>query len=453
MKKIFTILAAALFCTSMMADEAILSWYLGTNGNEATGANSITGATGSAAEGFTIAITGNDSKNWAKGGGDITYNGNSYKTLKNSNGSQNTITLPTGCTASQVDFYVTANADSDAKLSEINGETCNDAVTSHKDYSNPTHITKTLDNVNSFTFTFSTKQVCLIAVVTFTPAEVAEPVGKVTISGPETGFVGRTVTLTATTDVKADTVYWTVDGAVQDSHAKTLNLELTAARTYQVACFARNANNAVDEWIIGEHAVVATVKPVLEPISVNETTVWDWTKAATVSTIQWSGDNKDADPVLLANVDDFNNNADFNSQALLFSGEYPIRDGKFCQGKTLIFTTTAAGTVKLDFSNTGNNAARFVKVNEVVSTAVSSANSTKVESAEIAVPAGQVTIHGALEDGTEQYLRVYKLTFTKGESTAIDNINATEKAVKVIENGQLVIIKNGVRYNTLGAQL
>lgn len=37
--------------------------------------------------------------------------------------------------------------------------------------------------------------------------------------------------------------------------------------------------------------------------------------------------------------------------------------------------------------------------------------------------------------------------------TGIDNTNAEVKAVKTIENGQVVIIKNGVRYNTLGVAL
>ena len=39
------------------------------------------------------------------------------------------------------------------------------------------------------------------------------------------------------------------------------------------------------------------------------------------------------------------------------------------------------------------------------------------------------------------------------EEQAVDNVNAEAKAVKLIENGQLVIIKNGIRYNALGAQL
>ncbi len=40
--------------------------------------------------------------------------------------------------------------------------------------------------------------------------------------------------------------------------------------------------------------------------------------------------------------------------------------------------------------------------------------------------------------------------FKKGSPTAVNNIEAGEKAIKTIENGQLVIIKNGVRYNAQG---
>ena len=40
-----------------------------------------------------------------------------------------------------------------------------------------------------------------------------------------------------------------------------------------------------------------------------------------------------------------------------------------------------------------------------------------------------------------------------GGSQAIDNTDAAVKATKIFENGQLVIIKNGVKYNALGAQL
>ena len=61
-----------------------------------------------------------------------------------------------------------------------------------------------------------------------------------------------------------------------------------------------------------------------------------------------------------------------------------------------------------------------------------------------------------------QYARVGTVEFNvtdvvivmdNGTTTAIDNTVMGEKAVKTFENGQLVIIKNGVKYNALGAQL
>ena len=45
------------------------------------------------------------------------------------------------------------------------------------------------------------------------------------------------------------------------------------------------------------------------------------------------------------------------------------------------------------------------------------------------------------------------IVMKEGPSTAIDNTVLGEKAVKTFENGQLVIIKNGVKYNAMGAQL
>ncbi|MBO5405584.1 MAG: starch-binding protein [Paludibacteraceae bacterium] len=41
--------------------------------------------------------------------------------------------------------------------------------------------------------------------------------------------------------------------------------------------------------------------------------------------------------------------------------------------------------------------------------------------------------------------------FVKDQGTALDNIVTSEAPIKVIENGQLFVIKNGVKYNVLGA--
>lgn len=49
--------------------------------------------------------------------------------------------------------------------------------------------------------------------------------------------------------------------------------------------------------------------------------------------------------------------------------------------------------------------------------------------------------------------QIYFITAEEHVATAIENTNAAVKATKVIENGKLVIIKNGVRYDAQGARL
>ncbi len=172
--KTFALLLLMAACSmGVWAETAVLSWNLGENGTAATSANSITGATGSAAESWTIAITGNNDKKWSAGNGSISYNEVSYTTLKNSNGAQNTVTLPEGCAATHVTFYVTTNANEAGYLQEFNGATVNVPVSSLKDYSNPTVIEQDLDYATSFTFTFNTQQVCFVAVVAYSVAEIA----------------------------------------------------------------------------------------------------------------------------------------------------------------------------------------------------------------------------------------------------------------------------------------
>ena len=48
---------------------------------------------------------------------------------------------------------------------------------------------------------------------------------------------------------------------------------------------------------------------------------------------------------------------------------------------------------------------------------------------------------------------VQNVLFVTTSSEGIEDVEAGVKAVKVIENGQLIIIKNGVRYTLMGAEL
>ena len=60
------------------------------------------------------------------------------------------------------------------------------------------------------------------------------------------------------------------------------------------------------------------------------------------------------------------------------------------------------------------------------------------------------TITALMTDWNEQEYNVM-ITTKANTATALDNVTSTVAPVKVIENNQLIIIKNGVRYNVMGA--
>ena len=71
---------------------------------------------------------------------------------------------------------------------------------------------------------------------------------------------------------------------------------------------------------------------------------------------------------------------------------------------------------------------------------------------EATVSGGIVTITGTFECmGTGVYHVTISGTLPDNLTTAVDNLNATVALVKMIKNGQLVIIKNGVQFNAQGA--
>jgi len=301
MKKLITLLTLLLCAVgSTWAEEAVLSWYMGTNGAAASSANSITGASGCAAEGFTIAITGNASKNWSNGNGDITYKGTVYKTLKNSNGAQNTITCPTGYVATNVVFYVTTNADSSGKLSEIDGTSCDDVVSSIKDYGTPTIISKAIDNKSSFTFTFSTKQVCFLAVVTYQtpkPTINTQPIS----AAYQKDAVATALSVTAIASAGDLSYQWySCDDAVKTNPVPisgetgaSYTPATSATGTFYYFCRVTDANGSTDSnvaTITVSNAYAPIVTPIassLEVLQYEDGTLGVTIDAIPAATVQW----------------------------------------------------------------------------------------------------------------------------------------------------------------------
>ena len=95
---------------------------------------------------------------------------------------------------------------------------------------------------------------------------------------------------------------------------------------------------------------------------------------------------------------------------------------------------------------------------EVVFTLAAKATADKESPFKLAVPASseaaasEATINVTAEDGTTK--KAYKVSVTRAAAEqGIEDVLDANQAVKFIENGQLVIIKGGVRYNVLGTQI
>ena len=160
-------------------------------------ANSVTFADGAKAT-----ITGNSEKKISSGK-DITVGDKAYKSLKVSNGSENTFVAPAGKTPVQVTFYSYVNKDAEDNdpatfWAEVDGQTFTaETATVHKSYNdnaNPDVLTFNLAGNSSFTYTNKGKQVCYVMKVAYG-----------TITGGSTETQTPLITLTAEVDGAART--------------------------------------------------------------------------------------------------------------------------------------------------------------------------------------------------------------------------------------------------------
>ena len=213
-----------------------------------------------------------------------------------------------------------------------------------------------------------------------------------------------------TTDVPALAATATMDGyaTVTISNAPAF-VNYAASSTVTV--------KSEDATVTNVYTVNFTVKHDLPQVDVTATTSWNWANAATtMQTIKPATKNVEQ---LMANIDDegkqLKNDAEFNSQALIFSGQEALTGNStrwYAKGGHIKFNVTVPGTVEVEFSDNGTNNRR-VKINNAVST-VASANNTDVKTYKAYVQPGEVTLMGVNNDGTgvDQYIRISKITFT-----------------------------------------
>ena len=139
-----------------------------------------------------------------------------------------------------------------------------------------------------------------------------------------------------------------------------------------------------------------------------------------------------------------------------------VRDSKYFQGDYISFNVEKAGTVQVVFSNTGDRKGdetltRYLYVNGQATTFGSGVSNANTTSEEIAVAAGKVEITFMLPDKSQgnQYGRVYSVTYRVKEDigAALDQAQVEAKAVKVIRDGQSLIIRDGKTYTAQGVEL
>ena len=175
-----------------ITEEVLYCWEEGMES-----ANSVTFADGAKAT-----ITGNSEKTISSGS-DITVGDKAYKSLKVSNGSENTFVAPAGKTPVQVTFYSYINKDLGATdrttfWAEVDGQTFTaETGTVHKSFkdgANPDIVTFNLAGNSSFTYTNKGDQVCYVMKVAYG-----------TITGGSTETQTPLITLTAEVDGAART--------------------------------------------------------------------------------------------------------------------------------------------------------------------------------------------------------------------------------------------------------
>ena len=256
-----------------------------------------------------------------------------------------------------------------------------------------------------------------------------------------------------------DIISINANGTITPVAAGTSEITFTTAATEKYNAGTANLTIEVTEVTLDEATIVT------------EDATWDWSKFG-VASIQLSEETTPSkeDEIILSNVIKYGYcdaiGSEFgNAQALKVIGQYPVNSGYF-QGSSIKFTTNRAGKVSVSYSNTGTRAneseRRFLTVNGT-QYGEGTMNTTMMTTSDIDVPAGEVAISGCFKDDTanSQYLRISKVVFTAtGEPEDITGINtvATDAAKanvvkKYVDGKQVVIEKNGKKYNVAGAQI
>ncbi len=403
----------------------------------------LTGATGNAAEGFVITMDQTGQAKTFGSGNKITTKGGDFTTIKGSNGRQIKVDIPSSVTATRLTLYSYQNATGSVSgWKEVGGQdteyTSIPMGAYGEDTATPDVRVYKLENLSGTTLTFNNAGVQLCFVAALDVIESQDPTLKATSeialkAVPYNKTSTATITLTGnnltdgTYDVTlpsvdglsiAPTSFTVTDGAVEQTFTVTYTSEADVESQTASITFAASSAEATTTVSYQSRGTL------YELTEVSEAKKWDWeTLTEKVELTKESTPTLDTEFVL-KELEGRINFGTFDAQSIKVKAQYPSNSKKFQNG-TIAFKTTVPGKVVVDFSDTGSSVSatatpRYLIVNGQNTgywtcrpTEGETKSSDRKKSGEIFVPAGEVSITGS------QALCIYSVEFTPAEAPTI----------------------------------
>ena len=269
------------------------------------------------------------------------------------------------------------------------------------------------------------------------------PVTAVTIAGEKEGFIGEPYTYTATA-ANATDYAWYVDGVSANTNAAEFTYTPSAAGAYSIVCKARNEFNAADEWIASDPIELKVTKKV---VVMEDTYIWKKGSGYTgcVENPNVDANANQAETELAYSKAAFSGmskmgraSADNAEISLTFTAKEGMYIKSICTYGKL--EEPEGAQIAWDGKNWENLAA------------YSEGEKSFEAPAETFPETFTIKFIGVSKDSGGLWWRNALVTLGEKESpTAIENTEASVKAVKVIRDGQLYIMHNGRMYNVQGA--
>ena len=262
---------------------------------------------------------------------------------------------------------------------------------------------------------------------TLTSLTISGTATKVTyVAGDTFDPAGLVVTATYSDEAEddvTDQVDWTFDPSILDEATTIVSVSATFKETNS-APFAVNVT------------VLSAPKTITIDLSKNETTT------ATAETLEWKG--------TILTITSSRTSSSTTAANNYYGGDTQKHTStRFYKNNTLTFTPADGITLgTITYTATSNDYATGM-ANSTWTNAKASVNGTTVT---ITPTNGEKVVSatiGATTGGTSFVINY----FGEAKPTAIDNAAVESPAVKTIENGQLVILRDGVKYNAMGVRL